>query len=207
MDMKPDGAAAEPGRLLVVEDEYLVADDMRQELEALGACVLGPFATIEAAMAVVGRGDGIDGAILDINVCGETVYPVASALEARNIPFVFWSAYESLSLPVQFRDRPRIGKPATGREALRSLEASRSDAHAAVDAWADVYVDARGDHLIRLRDRGATVQTQDLVWLGLADVHIATWSARLRTPVRPGTFYRVPTRYLTALSVAFEMLG
>src|SRR5262249_55566921 len=75
-------------RILLVEDEILIAMAMVQTLGYLDFDVIGPFATVNDALAAVER-EVIDAAILDINLAGEMVYPVATALQARNLPFVF----------------------------------------------------------------------------------------------------------------------
>ncbi|WP_330218360.1 response regulator [Methylobacterium sp. WSM2598] len=70
-------------RVLVVEDEYFIADDMAQALGRLGAVVVGPAPSRDAAMALIDGGARIDAAVLDINLRGETVFPVG-ALRVRH---------------------------------------------------------------------------------------------------------------------------
>lgn len=67
-------------RLLVVEDEYLVAEELRRDLEELGAKVVGPLPSVGDAKRLLADRESIDGAILDVNLCGEMVFPVAGAL-------------------------------------------------------------------------------------------------------------------------------
>ena len=97
--------------VLIVEDEYYVADDLTQALERLGACVLGPIATKAEAMDRLETGDAIDLGVLDINLNGQTVYPVADELARRGIPFVFATGYDPSVIPDHYRDRPRWQKP------------------------------------------------------------------------------------------------
>ena len=97
--------------VLVVEDEYYVADDITQALERLGARVLGPIATKGEAMERLEEGDPIDLGVLDINLNGQTVYPVADELARRGIPFVFATGYDPMIIPDHYRDRPRWQKP------------------------------------------------------------------------------------------------
>ncbi|MGY4515835.1 response regulator [Lysobacter sp. HA18] len=202
-----------PGRLLVVEDEYLIADEMRRDLEALGASVIGPVPNVAAAMSLFDSDPDIDGAILDINLAGETVFPVAAALEARRIPFVFWTAYESWTLPSEFRDRPRLAKPSSAEEALRYLRpmpvietVQPPVRRRSTPVLADVFVSAHGDYLLRLHAGGLPNETE-LDWIGLASIDPAQWSVRLRMSVEPGVFYRVPPRYLQGLWSELAVIG
>jgi CheY-like chemotaxis protein len=65
-------------RLLVIEDDYLLASDLAEALAAHGAEVIGPAASVEGALALLATNGKIDAAVLDINLCGERVYPVAT---------------------------------------------------------------------------------------------------------------------------------
>ncbi len=107
-------------RVLVVEDEYLVAMDMSAYLAAAGAHVVGPASNVNAALEVV-KGTTLDGAILDLNLRGEMAYPVADALAARGIPFVFTTGYDLRSVPARFADVKRCEKPATPESVSRAL--------------------------------------------------------------------------------------
>ena len=98
-------------RVLVVEDEYLLAEDLREGLEHQGAEVMGPAATVADALALLRTGPAPYVAILDINLGGEMVYPVADALRARGIPFIFATGYEPWSIPKAYADVPRAEKP------------------------------------------------------------------------------------------------
>ncbi len=81
-------------RILVVEDEYLVAMAVESALITLGFEVLGPFPTIEQTLAGLNAGPAPDGAILDLNLRGRSSMPIAEVLRARDIPFVFATGYE-----------------------------------------------------------------------------------------------------------------
>ena len=99
-------------RLLVVEDEYLVAADLTASLESLGAEVIGPAASVEEALSLLdNNGGGLDGAVLDINLQNERVYPVADVLTARGIPFVFTTGYDAAAVPTAYAWAPRCEKP------------------------------------------------------------------------------------------------
>lgn len=85
-------------RVLVVEDSYVIACNVRQMLEDLGCRVLGPVSSVDAAMRVLDEG-GCNAAILDINLGLETSAPVAERLERDQTPFILVSGYTSPTLP------------------------------------------------------------------------------------------------------------
>lgn len=98
-------------RILVVEDEYMLADDLRAELDEAGAVVVGPAGTVEDAMALIGSGEPIDGAVLDVNLRGEPVFPAADLLAERGVPFLFTTGYDQSAIPERFERVPRCEKP------------------------------------------------------------------------------------------------
>ena len=99
-------------RLLVVEDEYLIAASLARELEGRGAAVVGPAGSVRDALALVeAEGDRLDGAVLDINLRDERVYPVADALAARGVPFVFLTGYQRDSIDRRYANVPLLQKP------------------------------------------------------------------------------------------------
>lgn len=85
-------------RILVVEDEYFIADDLALELEGHGAVVVGPVPSLNAALELIETRQ-VDAAILDIELDAETAYPVADALDRREIPFVFVSGTDPNKVP------------------------------------------------------------------------------------------------------------
>jgi len=97
-------------RVLLVEDEILVAMMMRDILTELGFTVIGPFARVSEAM-IAAVHDDIDAGIIDVNLGGEFVYPVADVLVARKIPFVFITGYGVESIDARFGQVPIIKKP------------------------------------------------------------------------------------------------
>jgi response regulator RpfG family c-di-GMP phosphodiesterase len=108
-------------RLLIVEDEYYLADDAQMVLTEVGADVLGPVATIKAAEALVASEPRIDGVLLDVNLRGELAFDFADALHTRGIPFVFVTGYDQAMVPERFADAPRLQKPVSGQELVRLL--------------------------------------------------------------------------------------
>jgi CheY-like chemotaxis protein len=99
-----------PGRrILLVEDEPLVGMMMSQMIGDLGAEVIGPFGTLGEAIAA--GADGLDAAVLDINVGGELVYPLAERLARRGTPMVFLTGYDAKSVDVRFASFNILTKP------------------------------------------------------------------------------------------------
>jgi DNA-binding response OmpR family regulator len=96
-------------RILVVEDEALVAAMLEDMLDELGATVLGPAATIARGMSMA-RHEAIDAAVLDINVRGERIDAIAAALRERSIPILFTTGYRegssSLTLGARVLEKP-----------------------------------------------------------------------------------------------------
>jgi PAS domain S-box-containing protein len=97
-------------RILLVEDEILVAMMMRDVMGDLGFEVLGPFSRLSEAMVAAVHED-IDAGIIDVNLAGDFIYPVADVLVARNIPFVFVTGYGVESIDGRFARVPVIKKP------------------------------------------------------------------------------------------------
>lgn len=97
-------------RILVVEDESLVAMFLEDVLEDFGHQMLGPYSRVDAALAAAETED-FDVAILDVNVNGQAIFPVADAIAARGIPFIFSTGYGQKSLPEKYRSRPTLDKP------------------------------------------------------------------------------------------------
>ena len=112
--------AVVPGnRLLLVEDEALTGMMMSDMLTELGFDVIGPFGRLADAMAAVGRED-FQAAVLDVNLDGEMVYPVADAVLARGVPFVFVTGYGAEGIDRRFAQVPVLQKPIE-RQMLESV--------------------------------------------------------------------------------------
>lgn len=99
-------------RILVVEDTFMLADELNELLTELGCVIIGPVARASEASDLAGT-HALDGALLDVNLSrGETSFSVAESLAGRQIPFVFITGYDlDSSFPTEFRDIPRISKP------------------------------------------------------------------------------------------------
>jgi CheY-like chemotaxis protein len=110
-------------RVLVVEDDYVIALDLARALDELGAQVVGPVSSAEEAVQLVREHDPqIDAAILDINLGSHLVYPVADALRERAVPFVFATGYEAWSIPPAYGAVPRCSKPVDAAQVIRFLK-------------------------------------------------------------------------------------
>jgi PAS domain S-box-containing protein len=114
-------AALDGRRVLVVEDEPLIALEVETELVEAGAEVVGPAGSVEAALALI-ESESLDAVLLDANLAGRPVDAVAGTLAARGIPFAFASGYGPAGLPEGFRDRPLIGKPFGGAALVALVE-------------------------------------------------------------------------------------
>ena len=115
----PDRPAARR-RVLLVEDESVVAMLLEDMLAEFGYEVVGPVARLDKAMEMAQR-EALDLAILDVNLNGKEVYPAAAALAARGIPFVFVTGYGKSSVRAPYGDRPTLQKPFLRSEMYAAL--------------------------------------------------------------------------------------
>jgi CheY-like chemotaxis protein len=109
-------------RILVVEDEMMMLMLIEDALTDAGCRPL-VASRIPKAVAL-SETEAIDCAILDVNLAGEDVYPVADVLTRRHIPFIFSTGYGSNSLPAQYRDRPILPKPYVPEQIARAILAA-----------------------------------------------------------------------------------
>ena len=107
--------------VLIAEDEYLLASDIARELERQGASTVGPFATADRAMAAMTGTATLDAAILDVNLRGTAVYPLADLLIELGTPFVFMTGYAGEALPSRLSGVPCCYKPLRARTAVDLL--------------------------------------------------------------------------------------
>ncbi len=108
-------------RILVVEDEFLVALSLEEDLRAVGCEVVGPYSDLATATEAA-RTEKFDIALLDVNLRGEKVCSLADDLAARSVKFVLLSGYGKMDLPDRFRASPRLAKPYDPRQMLREIE-------------------------------------------------------------------------------------
>jgi DNA-binding NtrC family response regulator len=97
-------------RLLVVEDDVMIATLLEDMLTELGHRVVGPAASVEEASRLVDEAE-FDAALLDVNLQGGTVETIAAALARRGKPFAFTTGYSERAIPAEFKDRPVLPKP------------------------------------------------------------------------------------------------
>jgi len=109
-------------RILIVEDSPVVAPFTADLLTDLGCQVVGPAPNMAAARELVEEG-GFDGALMDVHIRGERVFPLCEMLESMGVPFVLTSGYADWTMPEQWDDRPRLQKPYT----IDQVEAALGD--------------------------------------------------------------------------------
>ena len=112
-----------PRSILIVEDEPLIAMMLEDFLDSLGHSVRGICDSVHGALDEVEKG-GFDLAILDVNLKGENVWPVASALRERKVPFVIATGGHVDPPPAEFNDAPVIEKPYTVDRVTPAIEAA-----------------------------------------------------------------------------------
>lgn len=105
-------------RILVVEDEFIVAAMLCDALEDHGAVPLGPVGRVSEGLEAIAAG-GIDAAVLDWNLAGESGSSLAEALAAREVPFIIATGYGSVDPP--FNDRPILSKPYVSAHLIEKL--------------------------------------------------------------------------------------
>jgi CheY-like chemotaxis protein len=113
-------------RILVVEDEYFIAQDLEATLEAAGALVAGPVGDVQAALQLI-EAEPIEAAVLDINLHGVVDFAVAAELTRRGIPFVFATGYEAATVPRTYEHVPIWRKPFNVEELIASLDELRRE--------------------------------------------------------------------------------
>lgn len=109
-------------RILLAEDEALIALELERMLEDLGCDVVGTVASVEGVLETAERG-GFDGALLDVNLRGRQIFEILPKLQMLGLKLIITSGYDDATLfPAAFRAMPRIAKPFDQRELLRICE-------------------------------------------------------------------------------------
>jgi two-component SAPR family response regulator len=111
-------------RILVVEDQYLLAKDVCEWLQEAGAQVIGPVSDADSACELIEK-HHVDTAVVDINLGEGPSYQVAIKLSERDVPFVFATGYDEPAIPAEFKSRPRLEKPFHGPGLVRAVRALR----------------------------------------------------------------------------------
>jgi PAS domain S-box-containing protein len=110
-------------RILVLEDDYLLAYDIESALSSAGAEVVGPFSRESAAIHAIERGN-LHGAVTDINLGAGPSFEAARMLRQQGIPFIFFTGYGQSAIPEEFREVPCFGKPVDTRDVVREFARS-----------------------------------------------------------------------------------
>ncbi len=113
-------AAISGKRIMVIEDDFLIALDLVHQLQSLGAEVVGPFHNVAAAL------DGLtvrrlDAAVLDVQLGRETVFRLAERLQEASVPFVFATGFDDAVIPEHFASVRRLTKPVMEKDLLGAL--------------------------------------------------------------------------------------
>lgn len=125
--MNADGVALDclsGRRVLVVEDEFLIAMFLEDLLGAAGCHIIGPMPCIAEAMTALAHEPQPDIALLDFHVAGETSAAVADALAGRGVPMVFLTGFGREALPPRYQDRPVLTKPYDASDLIAALTAA-----------------------------------------------------------------------------------
>ena len=110
-------------RLLIVEDDYMIATDLTRWFEDAGAEVVGPAGSVSKALALVTSNAGrLDAAVLDVNLRDQKVFPVADALSKAGVPFIFATGYDAHIIPDTYAEVPRSEKPVDVMQLARLLK-------------------------------------------------------------------------------------
>jgi CheY-like chemotaxis protein len=106
--------------LLIVEDNLLIAMEVEAMAEDCGCAIAGPAGSVSDALEVI-EANTLTGAILDVNLGDERVWPVAEKLALRTIPFVLATGYGDAEIPAQFKERPILSKPISRGSLAKAL--------------------------------------------------------------------------------------
>ncbi|WP_102960839.1 response regulator [Mangrovicella endophytica] len=107
-------------RILIVEDEYFIASELKRTLKNEGAVVVGPVSDLEGGLMLAE--EPLDAAVLDVNLEETLSYPIADRLSSRGIPYMFLTGYDGWSLPAQHRETARLAKPFMSKSVVAMVE-------------------------------------------------------------------------------------
>ena len=107
-------------KVLVVEDEMMIAMLIEDMLDEFGCKLVGPATNVPRALELIGK-ESIDVAVLDLNLDGKDTYAIADALQRKNVPFIFATGYGSTGLRQEYGNRPVLQKPFQARDLSTAL--------------------------------------------------------------------------------------
>lgn len=122
MIARPVSAALSGRSVLVVEDQFLIAEEMRRAVENLGGRVVGPVPSVDRAMTLAMEARP-DIGLLDVDLHGQDIYPVADALMQAGSPVIFTTGFDRAALPAAYQDVPHLDKPVTAHALAAALAA------------------------------------------------------------------------------------
>jgi DNA-binding NarL/FixJ family response regulator len=123
MASKDERALFDGLRVLLVEDEFLIAADLAEFLGELGCEVVGPVAKVDSAMRLAAR-EPLDGAIVDMNLAGRSAVPVLSMLDSRDVPAIVTTGYGTSSVPERLQHIPCLSKPVRRLRLIAAMQAA-----------------------------------------------------------------------------------
>lgn len=121
MQQPTESRAIEGLKVLVFEDETLVALHLETILEDLGCAITGPVMRYNEAETLLESGVDVDAAILDVNFNGKRIFPLAEKLVEKGVPVIFATGYDRSGIPVEWRDTPMLQKPYSAEEIAHAL--------------------------------------------------------------------------------------
>lgn len=120
-------------RVLVIEDDYFIAEEICSTLREHGAEIVGPSPDVAKGLQLV-KNEAIDCAVLDINLQGNLAFGIAGELRTRGIPAIFATGYDMSVLPKEFSDSVRLEKPVNLQALLRAVQSACARKQAAMSA-------------------------------------------------------------------------
>ena len=112
-------------RVLIVEDEFLLAMELETLVAEGGSMAVGPASSVRQALSLINNGEHPDVALLDVNLKGERATPVAAALQERGVPYVLITGYSDAQLSEpELRRAPRVDKPVSSRALKRAVKSA-----------------------------------------------------------------------------------
>lgn len=115
-------------RILVIEDDYIIASDLAYALEDRGAQVVGPAGSVHEALALIAGDNRLDAAVLDVNLGAERSFPIVDTLLDRGVPVILTTGYDVRAIPEAYVKLPRMEKPVDKLALTRTLMSMKAHA-------------------------------------------------------------------------------